>query len=139
MEVKTPICKRGSDRQNHEKMGQEDLLARSRILDLGDGTERTYDKGSCVKSSGSFAGINHTVETWLVCTQTLQWEAKSDRRSQTTSRVSDTKQRTVTLIHSPTQTASPSHSASEHSQLRSPKNLFLNLPHKAEVSTKRKP
>lgn len=24
----------GSDRQNREKMGQEDLLARSRILDL---------------------------------------------------------------------------------------------------------
>lgn len=32
--VKIPICKRGSDRQNREKMGQENLLARSRILDL---------------------------------------------------------------------------------------------------------
>ena len=34
VEVKMPICKQGSDRQNREKMGQEGLLARSKILDL---------------------------------------------------------------------------------------------------------
>ena len=34
VEVKMPICKRGSDGQNREKMGQEDLLARSKMFDL---------------------------------------------------------------------------------------------------------
>ena len=92
MEVKIPICKRGSDRQNHEKMGQEDLLARSRILDLGDGTERTCDKGSCVKSSGSFAGINHTVETWLVCIHS-NLAIGSQKRPQITNHVKSERQR----------------------------------------------
>ena len=39
VEVKMPICKRGSDGQNREKMGQEDLLARSKMLDLVTGQE----------------------------------------------------------------------------------------------------
>jgi hypothetical protein len=99
VEVKIPICKRASDRQNHEKMGQEDLLARSRILGLV--TERTCDKRSCVKPSGSFAGINHTVETWLVCTLS-NLAIGRQKRPQITNHIKSERheQRTVTLIHS---------------------------------------
>lgn len=67
VEVKMPICKRGSDGQNREKMGQG-LVGEIEDIRFGDRTGRTYDECSCVEPVGSFAGINHTVETWLVCT-----------------------------------------------------------------------
>ena len=67
VEVKMPICKQGSDRQNREKVGQG-FVGKIEDIGFGDRTGRTYDERSCVEPVGSFAGINRTVETWLVCT-----------------------------------------------------------------------